>query len=560
MPPTCSPCRSSATSTPGSATRRSPRSRSGWPAWRAVSVRSPRRAGSRRSSSSSAPCARPATMSCLGPVVRRHAHPARGHTRPLRRRDHVRADERPCRLRRSSAAGDQGDLHRGRRQPVGSGRRSRCSRRRRPCRRRSTGRRLDRRDPYLCRPIDVRRRHRRPLGDQVPRRPRHVARRRRRRVRPVRLGQRQLPADDRAGPVLRRAVVVGQLRRVRVLHPLARRAAPRRRRDALAVQRLPADAGCRDTAAAHGRPPRQRPRSSPTSSRATRRCRGCAGPGCPTTRITSGPHATCRPARGRVLLRRARRSRRRAPFIESVELCSHLANIGDTRTFVIHPGRPRTGSCPTSALAAAGVPPTWSASRSGSRTPTTSCGTSTRHWRRRPRRLVSDPTAQERLEILRATRTVAIIGMSSDPSRAELLRGHLPPVVELLVRAVWFVNPKGGEALGQPVYPSLAELPGVPDLVDVFRRPTICPTSPRRSSPSPVSARSGPSSACAPSGPRGSPPPPAHRRDGPLPEDRARPLRRRPAHGWLRHRRHLLPPPPHRLRSRAATTISGCLR
>jgi predicted CoA-binding protein len=32
------------------------------------------------------------------------------------------------------------------------------------------------------------------------------------------------------------------------------------------------------------------------------------------------------------------------------------------------------------------------------------------------------------------------------------------------------VNPKGGEILGRPVYPSLADLPAAPDLVDVFRR------------------------------------------------------------------------------------------
>jgi predicted CoA-binding protein len=41
--------------------------------------------------------------------------------------------------------------------------------------------------------------------------------------------------------------------------------------------------------------------------------------------------------------------------------------------------------------------------------------------------------------------------------------------------AVWFVNPKGGEILGQPVYKSLDDLPGVPDLVDVFRRPADLP-------------------------------------------------------------------------------------
>ena len=35
---------------------------------------------------------------------------------------------------------------------------------------------------------------------------------------------------------------------------------------------------------------------------------------------------------------------------------------------------------------------------------------------------------------------------------------------------MWFVNPKGGEVFGRPVYATLADLPGVPDLVDVFRR------------------------------------------------------------------------------------------
>ncbi len=35
---------------------------------------------------------------------------------------------------------------------------------------------------------------------------------------------------------------------------------------------------------------------------------------------------------------------------------------------------------------------------------------------------------------------------------------------------VYFVNPRETEILGQPCYPSLAALPVVPDLVDVFRR------------------------------------------------------------------------------------------
>jgi O-acetylhomoserine (thiol)-lyase len=43
-------------------------------------------------------------------------------------------------------------------------------------------------------------------------------------------------------------------------------------------------------------------------------------------------------------------------FIESVELCSHLANIGDTRTLVIHPGSTTHQQLSDEALAAAGVP------------------------------------------------------------------------------------------------------------------------------------------------------------------------------------------------------------
>ncbi len=81
-----------------------------------------------------------------------------------------------------------------------------------------------------------------------------------------------------------------------------------------------------------------------------------------------------------------------------------------------------------------------------------------------------EPSARERLAILRSTRTVAILGMSTDPSRASYFVATYLLSSSCSFDHVWFVNPKGGEALGQPVYPSLAELPEVPDLVDVFRR------------------------------------------------------------------------------------------
>lgn len=81
-----------------------------------------------------------------------------------------------------------------------------------------------------------------------------------------------------------------------------------------------------------------------------------------------------------------------------------------------------------------------------------------------------NPTAAERLEIITNTSSVAIVGMSADPGRASYFVATYLLSSSCSFEHVWFVNPKGGEILGRPVYPSLAELPGVPDLVDVFRR------------------------------------------------------------------------------------------
>jgi O-acetylhomoserine (thiol)-lyase len=44
-------------------------------------------------------------------------------------------------------------------------------------------------------------------------------------------------------------------------------------------------------------------------------------------------------------------------FIEALEVCSHLANIGDTRTLVIHPASTTHQQLSDEALQAAGVPP-----------------------------------------------------------------------------------------------------------------------------------------------------------------------------------------------------------
>lgn len=78
------------------------------------------------------------------------------------------------------------------------------------------------------------------------------------------------------------------------------------------------------------------------------------------------------------------------------------------------------------------------------------------------------PSATARREILRATRRVALLGASPNPARASnFVATYLLASTDY---EVWFVNPNASQILGHPVYPALAALPGVPDLVDVFRR------------------------------------------------------------------------------------------
>lgn len=84
------------------------------------------------------------------------------------------------------------------------------------------------------------------------------------------------------------------------------------------------------------------------------------------------------------------------------------------------------------------------------------------------------PSAQDRKRILDATRSIAIVGASSNPSRASNF------VITYLKSSVcdfdlYPVNPRETEILGLTCYPSLADLPVVPDLVTVFRKADDCP-------------------------------------------------------------------------------------
>ena len=83
------------------------------------------------------------------------------------------------------------------------------------------------------------------------------------------------------------------------------------------------------------------------------------------------------------------------------------------------------------------------------------------------------PSAKERAQILQKAKTIAIVGASPNPARSSYF------VATYLQQSsdyeLYFVNPNATEILGQKVYPDLASLPVVPDIVDVFRRASDIP-------------------------------------------------------------------------------------
>jgi len=85
---------------------------------------------------------------------------------------------------------------------------------------------------------------------------------------------------------------------------------------------------------------------------------------------------------------------------------------------------------------------------------------------------VLEADAFARLRIINNARSVALVGVSSNPIKASNF------VATYLVRTplrVYPVNPGSDEILGLKCYKSLADLPEVPDIVDIFRPPHAIP-------------------------------------------------------------------------------------
>lgn len=75
-------------------------------------------------------------------------------------------------------------------------------------------------------------------------------------------------------------------------------------------------------------------------------------------------------------------------------------------------------------------------------------------------------TDDQILEILRTTRTIATVGLSTSPAKVSY---DVAAYLQQQGYRVIPVNPRGGTILGQTVYPDLPSIPEPVDLVQVFR-------------------------------------------------------------------------------------------
>jgi predicted CoA-binding protein len=82
------------------------------------------------------------------------------------------------------------------------------------------------------------------------------------------------------------------------------------------------------------------------------------------------------------------------------------------------------------------------------------------------------PSDSELKRIFEETRTIAVVGFSSDSTRAGYT---VPAYLKEAGYRIIPVNPNLEEALGEKAYPDLISVEGPVDLVEIFRRPEHIP-------------------------------------------------------------------------------------
>lgn len=81
-------------------------------------------------------------------------------------------------------------------------------------------------------------------------------------------------------------------------------------------------------------------------------------------------------------------------------------------------------------------------------------------------------TLEDLRQILKTTRTIAVVGLSARPDRpSHSVSAYLQEQGYRIIP----INPNISEALGMKAYPSLREVPERVDVVDIYRRPEAIP-------------------------------------------------------------------------------------
>ena len=86
--------------------------------------------------------------------------------------------------------------------------------------------------------------------------------------------------------------------------------------------------------------------------------------------------------------------------------------------------------------------------------------------------MFANPPVEEIRALLGEIKTIAVLGLSDNPERPSY---RVAKAMQELGYRIIPVRPGQREVLGETAYATLAEVPGVADLVDVFRAPEHVP-------------------------------------------------------------------------------------
>ena len=170
-------------------------------------------------------------------------------------------------------------------------------------------------------------------------------------------------------------------------------------------------------------------------------------------------------------------------FIRGVTLWSHLANVGDSKSLIIHPASTTHRQLSDAELAAAGVSPGTIRLSVGTESVDdldlgSRAGLRARGRGRDERgsdRMTDLSRYQDPLTIQRVlhnAKTIAIVGLSPNELRASYFVGYY---LKRHGYEVIPVNPREKEILGEKTYKNLVDVPVPVDIVNVFRAPDALP-------------------------------------------------------------------------------------